>query len=126
MNKYDAAIIGSGPNGLAAGILLLEAGLSVVILEADDKIGGGTRTSELTSPGYLHDVCSAVHPLGAGSPFFQKLPLNKYGLKWIFPQKSVVHPFEDGTAAYISPSIDETAESVKADSDTYKKLLSRS
>ncbi len=123
MNKYDAAIIGSGPNGLAAGILLLKAGLSVVILEAGDKIGGGTRTSELTIPGYLHDVCSAVHPLGAGSPLFQKLPLSEYGLKWIFPQKSVVHPFEDGTASYISLSIDETAESLKADADTYKKLM---
>ncbi len=123
MKKYDAAIIGSGPNGLAAGILLLKAGLSAIILEAAGKTGGGTRTSELTIPGFLHDVCSAVHPLGAGSPFFQRLPLSDYGLKWIYPPRSVVHPFEDNTAAYISPSVAETAESLEKDSEAYKQLM---
>ncbi len=123
MKKYDAVIIGSGPNGLAAGILIIKAGLSVLILESNDKTGGGTRTSELTIPGFKHDICSAVHPLGAGSPFFQGLPLSEYGLKWIYPARSVVHPFEDGTAAFVSQSLDETADSLGTDSAGYKKLM---
>ena len=123
MNKYDAAIIGSGPNGLAAGIFLIKAGLSVVILESRDSVGGGTRTAELTIPGYRHDVCSAVHPLGAGSPFFRSLPLSDFGLKWIYPPKSVVHPFDDGTAASISPSVESTAETLGLDYAAYKKLM---
>ncbi len=123
MNKYDAAVIGSGPNGLAAGILLMKAGLSVVILEATDTVGGGTRTSELTIPGYKHDVCSAVHPLGAGSPFLQTLPLTEYGLRWVYPPKSVVHPFDDGQAAFISRSVEDTAGSLDSDSEAYRRLM---
>ena len=80
-NDYDAIVVGAGPNGLAAAITLAREGLSVLVLEAKDTIGGGTRTAELTLPGFAHDVCSAVHPLGVGSPFFRSLPLDNYGLE---------------------------------------------
>ena len=85
-NNYDAYVIGSGPNGLAAAISLAQKGLKVIIYEAKDSIGGGTRTKELTEPGFLHDVCSAVHPTAAASPFFNTLPLADYGLEWIHPE----------------------------------------
>ncbi len=82
---YDAVIVGAGPNGLAAGITLARAGKSVLVLEAKETIGGGTRSAELTLPGFVHDVCSALHPLGVASPFFRDLPLAQHGLEWIFP-----------------------------------------
>src|SRR4051795_1746017 len=97
--EYDAVIVGSGPNGLAAGITLQKKGLSVLILEARETIGGGLRTKELTLPGFKHDVCSAIHPLAAGSPFFQQLPLHQFGLEYIYPDVSLAHPFDNGTAA---------------------------
>jgi len=78
--SYDAVVVGSGPNGLSAAIRLAQAGLSVLVLEANETIGGGIRSAELTLPGFVHDVCSAIHPLGIGSPFFRQLPLEKYGL----------------------------------------------
>jgi len=123
MKKYDAAIIGSGPNGLAAGIILAKAGLSVVVIEAKDQIGGGTRTSELTLPGFSHDVCSAIHPLGAASPLFQILPLDRFGLKWIYPPRALVHPFDDGSAVFISNSVEETARNLNSDEAPYKSLM---
>jgi phytoene dehydrogenase-like protein len=79
---YDAVIVGAGPNGLAAGITLARAGKSVLVLEAKETIGGGTRSAELTLPGFVHDICSALHPLGIASPFFRDLPLAQYGLEW--------------------------------------------
>src|ERR1700712_5911969 len=94
--EYDAVIIGSGPNGLAAAILLQQNGLSVLLLEGKDKIGGGLRTEELTLPGYLHDVCSAVHPMAAASPFFKTLPLEQFGLEYIYPEIAAAHPFDNG------------------------------
>lgn len=97
----DAVVVGSGPNGLAAGIRLAQAGCSVVLLEGSDTIGGGARTAELTFPGFLHDTCSAIHPLGLGSPFFSTLPLQKYGLEWIQPDVPVAHPLDDGTAVVL-------------------------
>lgn len=81
--SYDTVVVGSGPNGLAAAITLAQQGKSVVVFEAQDTIGGGSRTKELTLPGFQHDVCSAIHPLGVGSPFFRNLPLEQYGLEWI-------------------------------------------
>src|SRR5579875_650731 len=90
--RYDAAVIGAGPNGLAAAITLAQAGRSVIVYEAAETIGGGTRTKELTLPGFAHDVCSAIHPLGIGSPFFKRLPLEKYGLEWIQPDAPLAHP----------------------------------
>src|SRR6266581_7403059 len=97
--SYDAVVVGSGPNGLAAAIRLAQENLAVLVLEANDSIGGGTRSAEITLPGFLHDVCSAIHPLGIGSPFFKTLTLEKYGLHWIQPDFPVAHPLDDGGAA---------------------------
>src|SRR3954470_23507179 len=106
---YDAVVVGSGPNGLAAAITMQRAGLSVLLVEAKDTIGGGLRTKELTLPGFKHDVCSAIHPMAAGSPFFQQLPLHQFGLEYIYPDVAAAHPFDDGTAAALTKSIEETA-----------------
>src|SRR3978361_1403624 len=93
---YDAVVVGSGPNGLAAAILLQQKGLSVLILEGKNEIGGGLRTAELTLPGFKHDICSAIHPLAIGSPFFQQLPLEQHGLEYVNPEYAVAHPFDKG------------------------------
>jgi phytoene dehydrogenase-like protein len=117
--SYDAVIVGSGPNGLAAGIKIAEAGFSVKIIEEKETIGGGLRSSEITLPGYVHDICSAIHPLGIASPFFKKLPLDKFGLEWIFPPISMAHPFDNGHAAVLKNSIVESAESLDEDKKNY-------
>ena len=106
--SYDAVVLGSGPNGLAAGIRLAQAGRSVLLVEGSDTIGGGARTAELTLPGFQHDVCSAVHPLGLGSPFFQTLPLHKYGLEWLQPALPAAHPLDDGTAVTLPRDVAQT------------------
>ncbi|MGB3618571.1 MAG: NAD(P)-binding protein, partial [Catalinimonas sp.] len=108
-SRYDAVIVGSGPNGLAAGIRLQQAGLSTLIVEAKETLGGGMRTQELTLPGFRHDVCSAVHPLGVGSPFFKSLPLEAWGVTWIDPPFAYAHPRPDGGTAAVARSIEETA-----------------
>jgi phytoene dehydrogenase-like protein len=92
MGKYDAIVIGSGPNGLAAGITLQREGYRVLIIEGKDTIGGGLRTLPLTLPGFQHDVCSAVHPMAAGSPFFRTLPLQEFGLEFLYPEICAAHP----------------------------------
>ena len=122
-SEYDAVVIGSGPNGLAAAIELARAGRSVLVLEAKATIGGGTRTEELTLPGYLHDVCSAVHPLAVASPFFKSLPLDKFGLEWCYPLASLAQPFEDGSAAVGYQSLEYTAEKLGEDGPRYRKLF---
>lgn len=122
-SKYDAIVIGSGPNGLAAAITLARAGLSVLVQEAVETIGGGTRTRELTLPGYLHDVCSAIHPLGLASPFFKDLPLGKYGLEWVHPSAPLAHPLDGGRAILLETSIDATAAQLGRDADAYRRLL---
>src|SRR5476651_1419347 len=91
---YDAIIVGSGPNGLAAAILMQQKGLSVLVLEGKDTIGGGMRSAELTLPGFIHDICSAVHPLAVSSPFFQTLPLSGYGLEYVYPKIAAGHPLD--------------------------------
>jgi len=96
--RYDAVMVGAGPNGLAAAITLAQAGRSVVVYEASETIGGGSRTKELTLPGFRHDVCSAIHPLGVASPFFRTLPLERYGLQWVYPSAPLAHPLADGVA----------------------------
>jgi phytoene dehydrogenase-like protein len=96
--RYDAVVVGAGPNGLAAAITLARAGRSVVVYEACETIGGGSRTKELTLPGFRHDVCSAIHPLGAGSPFFRSLPLARHDLEWVYPPAALAHPLDDGAA----------------------------
>jgi phytoene dehydrogenase-like protein len=120
---YDAVVVGSGPNGLAAAITLAQAGCSVLVLEANATIGGGARSAELTLPGFVHDVCSAVHPLAAGSPFFKTLPLERFGLTWIQPEIPLAHPFDDGTAACLYRDVDETAERLGADARNYRRLM---
>src|SRR5499427_9587839 len=106
---FDAVVVGSGPNGLAAAIELARAGWSVCVFEARDTIGGGARSAELTEPGFVHDICSAIHPLAFASPFFKSLPLRQYGLEWIHPGAALAHPFDDGTAAVLEKSIARTA-----------------
>lgn len=118
-------VIGSGPNGLAAAITLAQARQSVLVIEGNDTIGGGTRSAELTLPGFLHDVCSAVHPMAVISPFFRKLPLEKHGLTWIQPPIPLAHPLDDGTAAVLMRSVDETAASLGKDAASYKQIFSR-
>ncbi len=120
---YDAVIVGSGPNGLSAGIFLAQKGLKVLILEAVETVGGGTRTAELTLPGFHHDVCSAVHPMGVLSPYFQTLNLEQYGLEWIYPDASVAHPLDDEEAVILSKSVEETAANLGIDEKAYKKLI---
>ncbi len=105
----DAVVVGAGPNGLACAVALARAGLGVTVLEAQDTIGGGTRTSELTLPGLLHDDCSAVHPMAVGSPFLQSLDLHEHGLQWCWPDVDLAHPLDDGTAGVMLRSIDATA-----------------
>lgn len=107
--EYDSVVIGAGPNGLAAGIRLAQAGQSVLIVESHRLPGGGARTTELTLPEFHHDVCSAIHPMGVASPYFQSLPLAEYGLEWIHPEVPLAHPFDDGSAAVMHRSVEETA-----------------
>lgn len=121
--KYDCVIVGSGPNGLSAGIYLAQNGFEVLIVEAADSVGGGMRTAELTLPGFQHDVCSAVHPTGYLSPYFQQLKLESFGLEWVFPEISVAHPLDNEDAVLLSKSVIETAEGLGIDKNVYQKLL---
>src|SRR5712691_9812375 len=123
--SYDAVVVGSGPNGLAAAIRLAQEGLSVLVLEANESIGGGTRSAELTLPGFIHDVCSAVHPLGLGSPFFRQLPLEKCGLHWIQPELALAHPLDNGAAAVVlRRSLADTSAGLGKDRQAYQRLMS--
>ena len=122
-NECDAVVVGSGPNGLAAAITLARAGCSVLVCEANTTIGGGARSAELTLPGFLHDVCSAVHPLAAGSPFFKTLPLERFGLEWIQPEIPLAHPVDDGSAACLYRDIDFTAQQLREDARAYRRLM---
>lgn len=120
---FDAIVVGSGPNGLTAAIVLKLAGLSVLVIEGKNTIGGGLRSAQLTLPGFIHDVCSAIHPMAANSPFFNMLPLHQYGLEFIYPPVSAAHPFDDGTAGLLTRSLTETAERFGVDQIRYEKLM---
>ena len=120
---YDAVVVGSGPNGLAAAITLQQAGLSVLLVEAKDTVGGGLRSAELTLPHFIHDVCSAIHPLAADSPFFKTLPLEQHGLQFIYPAIAAAHPFDDGRAAALQGSVAQTAQALGTDAEAYLKLM---
>lgn len=120
---FDAIVVGSGPNGLSAAITLQKAGLSVLIVEAKPTIGGGMRTAELTLPGFKHDICSAIHPMAMGSPFFADLPLHEHGLEFVHAPLPAAHPFDNGKAAILSRSIKETAWSLGKDGQAYLDLI---
>ena len=115
--------MGAGPNGLAAAIELARAGLSVRVLEAADTVGGGARSAELTLPGFVHDVCSAIHPLGVASPFFRTLPLAEHGVEWIEPPAALAHPFDDGTAVLLERSPEAAAPDLGADDERWRRLF---
>jgi phytoene dehydrogenase-like protein len=122
-DSYDAVVVGAGPNGLAAAIVLARQGLSVLLLEAKETIGGGTRTRELTLPGFHHDICSAIHPMALVSPLFQTLPLGDYGLEWCYSDIAIAHPLDDGTAGALERSVDATADQLGADGPSYRSLM---
>jgi phytoene dehydrogenase-like protein len=122
-NAYEAIIVGSGPNGLAAAITLALAGRSVCVYEAKETVGGGARSAELTVPGFIHDICSAIHPLGMASPFFRTLPLAEHGLEWIQPPAALAHPFDDGTAVLLERSIELTGQMLGQDAAAYRQLM---
>ena len=122
-SAFDAIVVGAGPNGLAAAITLARAGRRVHVLEAAETVGGGSRSAELTLPGFVHDVCSAVHPLARSSPFFRELPLEQHGLRWVEPPIELAHPLDDGETAFVVRSVEETAASLGADRRAYRGLL---
>jgi len=123
MSIPDAVVVGSGPNGLAAAIALARTGRHVVVREAAEEIGGGMRTEELTLPGFLHDVCSTVHPLALSSPFFRSLPLKEHGLEWVHSPACLAHPLDDGSVGVLERSLDDTAATLGADGHAWKRLL---
>src|SRR5438132_12678949 len=122
MADVEAIVVGSGPNGLAAAIVLARAGVSVRVLEAADVVGGGMRTEELTLPGYAHDVCSAIHPLGVASPFFRTVPLTELGVEWIESPAALAHPFDDGPAALLERSPEAAVHTLGEDDRRWQRL----
>lgn len=123
-NEFDAVVVGSGPNGLAAAIHLAQHRQSVLVVEAKSTVGGGARSAELTLPGFVHDVCSAIHPLGKASPFFSRLPLEQHGVEWVDPPAPLAHPLDDGSAVIVERSVEETARDLGRDSSPYRRLMS--
>jgi phytoene dehydrogenase-like protein len=121
--ELDAIVVGAGPNGLAAAIVIAETGRKVVVFESADTIGGGCRSAELTLPGFVHDICSAVHPFAVVSPFFRSLPLSAFGLEWIEPPTMLAHPMDDGSVACIYRSIERSAAALGDDAQAYRRLL---
>src|ERR671926_1630028 len=120
---YDAVVVGSGPNGLAAAVELARNGRRVAVLEARSTIGGGTRSAEITLPGFVHDLGSAIHPLGYASPFFRSLPLEEHGLEWIHPDVPLAHPFDGGEVAVLERSLEATAAGLGQDAAAYRRLV---
>ncbi|MDX1616623.1 MAG: NAD(P)/FAD-dependent oxidoreductase [Candidatus Promineifilaceae bacterium] len=121
--QYDAVVVGSGPNGLAAAIVLAEAGRSVLVIEGKETVGGGLRSAELTLPGFVHDNCATIHALGLGSPFLRRLPLHEYGLEWVQPGAPLAHPLDDGSAVLLHQSVEETAVGLGSDGPAYRRLM---
>jgi phytoene dehydrogenase-like protein len=121
--EYDAVVVGAGPNGLMAAITLAAAGRSVHVVEAADTIGGGCRSAELTLPGYVHDVCAAVHALGVASPAFNSLPLAQYGVEWAHPEIPLAHPLDGGRAGVVHASVQQTAAGMGQDAGKWRRLM---
>jgi phytoene dehydrogenase-like protein len=122
-DRVDAVIVGAGPNGLAAAISLARAGHSVTVLEAAETVGGGARSAELTLPGFVHDVCSAIYPFGRTSPFFREAGLERHGLRWIEPPAAIGHPLDNGSAVLLERDVDATAATLGQDADAYRRTL---
>ena len=122
-DALDAVIVGGGPNGLAAALTLASQGHAVQVLERSTEVGGGSRSAELTLPGFVHDVCSSIHPFGRTSPFFREAALERFGLRWVEPQAAVAHPLDDGRAVIVTRDVDATAQQLGADRDAYRRLL---
>ncbi|MGW4227984.1 phytoene desaturase family protein [Streptomyces sp. NPDC004980] len=123
-SMLDAVVVGAGPNGLTAAVELARRGLAVEVFEAHETVGGGARTEELTLPGFRHDPCSAVHPLGIGSPAFDAMPLARHGLEWLQPELALAHPFPDGSAAVLTRSVGESAMSLgPQDAGAYRRMV---
>ena len=119
MSEYDAVVVGAGPNGLAAAVELTRSSRRVLVVEAAGVIGGGTRTEELTLPGYLHDVCSAIHPMGAASPFFRSIGLGD----WIHPDIPATHPLDGGRVAILHRDLGQTADQLGVDGKRYRRYM---
>ncbi len=120
MTSFDAAVVGAGPNGLAAALELARSGMKTLLVEASDEIGGGTRTAELTLPGFKHDVCSAIHPAAIASPYFDEIGLE---IDWVQPPVPFSHPLDDGRAVAMHRSVEETAAGLGDDGDRYLELM---
>jgi phytoene dehydrogenase-like protein len=122
-DEWDAVVVGAGPNGLTAAATLGRAGWRVLVVEAAPTIGGGTRSGELTRPGFVHDICSAVHPMAVISPAFAPLDLQAHGVNWVFPEVQMAHPLDGGRAALLLRSVGGTAASLGPDQASYRTLL---
>ncbi|MGB1656820.1 MAG: phytoene desaturase family protein [Longimicrobiales bacterium] len=120
---YDAVVVGAGPNGLAAAVELQRNGCATLLIEAADTVGGASRTEEVTLPGFLHDVGSAIHPLGVGSPFFSSLPLESFGLEWVHPETPLAHPLPDGTTAILERDLHQTSSLLGDDGRTWTRMF---
>lgn len=122
-NDFDVVVVGSGPNGLAAAICLQQAGLSVLVVEGKDTVGGGLRSAALTLPGFTHDVCAAIHPLAVSSPFLSTLPLDRHGLSFHYPPLAVAHPLTDGKAVLLGEPVEPLVRQFGVDGAAYKRLV---
>ncbi|MDQ3282150.1 MAG: NAD(P)/FAD-dependent oxidoreductase, partial [Acidobacteriota bacterium] len=122
-SRYDCVVVGSGPNGIAAAIVLAREGLSVLVVEGKATIGGGARTEEVTLPGFRHDICSAIHPMGVVSPFMRALPLAEHGLEWAYSPAAIAHPLDDGSVATLELSFEATASRLGEDERAYRTLM---